>query len=95
MMSDPDSYIGKTVRMNGPCSIYFDEPTGIYYYACIIRDATACCAQGMEFELDDSYSRPDDYPAEGEEIVVEGTFDTYTDGKYLYCTLRDARLVDG
>lgn len=95
MVSNPDSYIGKTVRMEGPCSVYQDENTGVLYYACIIQDATACCAQGMEFELDETYDRPDDYPKEGEEVTVEGTFDTYMENGYLYCTLRDGRLIDG
>lgn len=95
MVSNPDDYIGKTVRMEGPCSIYYDEASGIYYYACIIQDATACCAQGMEFELDETYDRPEDYPEEGEEVVVEGTFDTYMENGYLYCTLRDGQLIDG
>ena len=46
----------------------------------IIQDATACCAQGMEFVLTDEYSYPDDYPDEGSEITVMAVFDTYQEG---------------
>lgn len=53
---------------------------------------TACCAQGMEFVLTDDYSYPNDYPREGDEITVTGVFDTYMEGDYMYCTLRDANL---
>ena len=92
MMTDPGSYIGKTVKMSGVYAVYHDESTGKYYHACIISDATACCSQGIEFELKSGYSYPDDYPEEGGEICVTGTFDTYEEGEYTYCTLRNASL---
>ena len=50
MLTTPDNYIGKTVKMNGAFNIYQDEKTDQNYYACIIQDATACCSQGLEFE---------------------------------------------
>ncbi len=93
MMSYPEEYIGKTVKMEGPFSVYHDEASGNYYFACIIRDATACCAQGIEFVLKDERSYPDDYPEVGAEIRVVGVFDTYLEGGYTYCTLRNAELV--
>lgn len=92
MMYEPDSYIGKTVKMDGLYAVYHDENTGNNYFACIIQDATACCAQGMEFVLTEEYSYPEDYPEEGTNIVVTGTFDTYMEGEYQYCTLREAHL---
>lgn len=94
MMSKPDDYLGKTVKMDGQYTVYHDDITGADYYACIIQDATACCAQGIEFILKEDYAYPDDYPQEGEEIVVVGVYDTYMEGEYQYCTLRDAVLVD-
>ena len=69
--------------------------SGIYHYACLIQDATACCAQGIEFELNETYDHPEDYPSEGEEVIVEGVFDTYMEKGYTYCTLRDGVLIDG
>lgn len=92
MVSDPDKYIGRTVRMRGDFASYHDETGGRYYFGCIIRDATACCAQGIEFVLTDDYVYPDDYPEEGSEVTVTGAFDTYREGESLYCTLRDAVL---
>ena len=92
IMVNPDDYIGKTIRMGGAYNIFVDETTGMTYYYCVIQDATACCAQGIEFILTDDYKYPDDYPDEGENITVVGNFDTYMEGEYLYCTLRDAVL---
>ena len=93
MMASPEQYIGKTVKMDGLFAYYHDEATGNYYFACIIQDATACCAQGIEFVLTEDYVYPDDYPEVDEEICVVGVFDTYQEGDYTYCTLRKAKLV--
>lgn len=93
MIVDPDAYMGKVVRMEGVYTVYNSEETGNHYTSCIIQDATACCAQGMEFVLTDNYSYPDDYPEEGDIVEVVGVFDTYREGEYLYCHLKDAKLV--
>ncbi|MBO4678395.1 MAG: hypothetical protein J5626_01855 [Lachnospiraceae bacterium] len=92
IMVNPDDYIGKTIRMGGAYNIFVDETTGMTYYYCVIQDATACCAQGIEFILKDDYKYPDDYPEEGTNVTVVGRFDTYMEGEYMYCTLRDAVL---
>ncbi len=93
MMVSPEQYIGKTVKMDGLFAYYHDEAAGNYYFACIIQDATACCAQGIEFVLTDEYTYPDDYPAANAEICVVGVFDTYEENGNTYCTLREARLL--
>lgn len=93
MMVTPGDYIGKTVKMNGAFDYYHDEATGKYYFACIIKDATACCASGIEFELAGEYVFPDDFPEVGDDVCVIGVFDTYTEGEYTYCTLRNARML--
>ncbi len=93
MMVSPEEYIGKTIKMKGPFSFYHDEITDNNYFACIIQDATACCAQGIEFILTEDYSYPDDYPRADEEICVVGVFDTYLEDGYEYCTLRNAKLL--
>ncbi|MCR5212003.1 MAG: hypothetical protein K6C41_05575 [Lachnospiraceae bacterium] len=93
MMVSPEDYIGKTVKMKGAFAHYHDEATDNHYFACIIKDATACCAQGIEFVLTDDYVYPDDYPQVDEEICVVGVFNMYQEGNYTYCTLRNATLL--
>ena len=93
MMTSPENYLGKTVKMDGTFASYHDEASDKYYFACIIQDATACCSQGIEFVLTEDYSYPDDYPTEGDEICVVGVFDTYTEGEFTYCTLRNAKKL--
>ena len=90
MMTSPGDYVGKTVKMDGLFAYYHDEAADAYYFACFIQDATACCAQGIEFVLAGDHVFPDDYPEPGDGIRVIGVFDTYREGNDLYCTLRDA-----
>ena len=90
LYGDPESYVGKTVRMKGIFAVYEDEVNQKNYYACIIADATACCSQGLEFELSGQHTYPDDYPELGTDITVTGTFQLYQEGEGLYCHLTDA-----
>ena len=99
MMTSPQDYIGKTVKMNGQFALYQATdangqpvPDQIYF-ACVIADATACCQQGLEFVLAGDYKYPDDYPEPGTEITVVGEFQTYMEGTQQYCHLVNAELV--
>lgn len=92
MVSVPQNYIGKVVKMHGQFAFYEDHRTGNRYYACIISDATACCSQGLEFVLSGSHSFPDDYPEESAEITVVGIFETYIENGTMYFRLADAKL---
>ena len=93
MMMTPDDYIGKVVKMDGAFTVFHDDGSSDYFFACIVKDATACCAQGIEFQLAGEHSYPKDYPYEGDEICVVGVYDTYKDGDSTYCTLKNAKIV--
>ena len=93
MVMEPDEYIGTTVKMDGTFIHYYDEEKDKHYFACIIQDATQCCAQGIEFEPTDDYVYPDDFPEDGEEICVMGVFDKYSEDGNNYLTLRNAVLL--
>ncbi len=90
MLSTPRNYIGKTVRMRGDYSFFYDKVTDLMYHACLIKDATACCAQGLEFVLNDDYKYPEDYPNPGDEVTIVGQFNFYNEGDYIYYNLIDA-----
>lgn len=91
MMNSPESYVGKMIRMNGKLAVY--EYPERNYYTCIIADATACCQQGVEFLWAGNHKYPDDYPNEGDGIIVTGIFDIYYEGENKYCQLKNASLV--
>ena len=95
MVYEPEQYIGKTVKMQGLFAT--QEYNGARLFACIVQDATACCAQGLEFEMAEALVYPDDYPEPGEEITVVGTFDTYKEehdeNYYIYLVLRNSHFL--
>lgn len=94
-MVAPDDYIGKTIKIEGTYYASFYEPTQKYYHYCIIKDAMACCSQGLEFVWEDGeHIYPDEYPKEDTDVVVTGVFETYTEegDSNVYCRLKDATL---
>lgn len=85
IVSNVKKYEGMTVKMAGQLAVYRDDESDDVFFACVIADATACCAQGLEFVPSDaSYSKgivdgsaPEWFREDGD-IVVTGTFSAYT-----------------
>lgn len=92
MMAKPEDYIGKQIKMQGNFCVYEGDKQN--YFSCLIQDATACCAQGLEFELKGEHQYPEDYPDVDAEITVVGTFDTYEEDGYTYCVIREADMQE-
>lgn len=90
MVNGDTDYSGKTVRAKGTFDYYLDPDTKKEYFAVLIADAAACCAQGIEFELAGEHKYPEDYPELGSEIVVHGIFNTYEDDYGTFVQLKDA-----
>ena len=92
MMYEPEPYLGKMIRMAGYYNCFNDTERGIVYHACIIPDATACCAQGIEFVRYGEYSWPEDYPETGTGIVVTGRLEIYEEDGRKYLHLVDSEM---
>ena len=95
MMVPPQDYVGKTIRISGLYDVYEDAGTGNTYFACVIPDATACCAQGIEFLWAGEHTYPDDYPEPGCEMTMTGRFETYEEDGAEYIRLADAEVEWG
>ena len=98
LYNDPAHYLGKTVKARGGFSIYQLVTDGVLQpdpvsYACIISDAAACCAEGMEFVLKGDLTYPDDSPELGAEITVIGEFQSYEENGMTWYHLANARLA--
>ncbi len=89
IMSEPDQYVGKIIKMTGVAATYHDDNDGNDYYACIIQDATACCSQGIEYVL----AKDKTYPKKDSEITVVGRFEPYKINDTQYYTLKDSMLI--
>lgn len=93
MMAYPSLYEGKTVKMEGQYYALYVEADKTYYMYCLISDALGCCTQGMEFVWGDgSHVYPDEYPTDKTEVVVSGTFKTYTQDGNTYCCIDNATM---
>ena len=97
MQEEPNKYIGKIIKMSGPFVPYDSTDDNYCFPAILIKDATACCASGIEFLL---YGVPlcskkggNGYPLYEEEATIIGRFETYIEGRYLYIHLVDAIWV--
>ena len=89
IMQTPADFRGKTIKIRGKHMVSHDPQKNVYHHACVIYDATACCMQGMEFELVDG-----NYPPNDSEITLIGRFDTYTIQKIDNPILRDAQVSE-
>jgi len=95
IMTNPDGYFGKTIKMNGPYAVSFYDKTGQYYHYIVIEDATACCQAGVEFIWDGDHTYPDDYPEVKTMIEVVGVFKSYEElGRaYYYLAVDDIMTI--
>lgn len=93
MLSNPEPYIGKKIKMKGQFIPYQNQDKSNFYPAVLIADALACCAQGIEFELQGNPAYPEGYPELQSDITVVGTFDTYVEDGYRFCHLVDSVIV--
>lgn len=89
MMYCPDDYVGKIVRMQGQNINSYYDVTEQTYHSVLIADATACCAQGLEYVLADDSA---EYPDDDLDITVTGEFELYEELGMMYCRLKSAQL---
>ncbi len=90
MMYVPEQFVGKVVRMRGAFAVYTDMFETVFYPAVIVADATACCAQGLEFLLEGNPPYPQGYPEVDDIVTVVGTFELYEEDGEYYCRLQNA-----
>ncbi|HHU84976.1 MAG TPA: hypothetical protein GXZ23_07420 [Clostridiales bacterium] len=90
MQYEYDSLSGQTVRMSG--IFYVFEDMGNRYFLCLVNDAAICCPVGLEFDLGDEYSYPEDYPAIGTFITIVGTLNYYTENEEVWLKLHDTTI---
>ena len=87
MLQNPSDYIGKVIKMKGIFVVYQNYDATMFYPACQIQDATACCASGIEFLMPDRGN-----PTVGNEITVMGTFESYLEDSDVYYRLVDTTV---
>ena len=89
MLNAPDDFIGQRFKIRGTYDEQYWDQTNLTYHYIVIADATACCAQGLEFVLTDSGAA---YPRLGEEFEISGIFGTYEEDGLNYIRI-DADII--
>ena len=91
VVQDPESYAGKTFKIYGNSYTFPTTEGKSMTHYCLIKDALACCAQGLEFISSNSDEK---YPDDGDEIVVTGTLESYMveDIPMPLCRLVNAKI---
>ena len=84
LMIKPNDYYGKTFMVDGYFDTMYNDDLGVRYYFVVVPDATACCAQGLEFKLPEGTVYPDDYPEPGTDIRVRGVLGSYEENGQPY-----------
>ena len=90
IITQADDYVGQKIKMRGTYAVYGEK--GQYLYACEIKDATACCSQGLEFVLTDPNGYPEYDPAMPAEIEVTGVITTCVEDGQTFVIIKDASL---
>ena len=77
MLIMPEEYVDKTIKVTGAFEIYPNENGEIDFFTLTVMDATACCKEGIDFIWAGNHTYPDDYPEQGQEITITGTYKSF------------------
>ena len=90
IIRDSEEHVDEVFRIRGIYRRSTQTDNGRIYHACVVPNENEAYTQGMEFILGPAYNYPDDYPEEGQEIVVTGVFKLYLDNGSTYAVLAGA-----
>lgn len=97
IMQGPDNFIGKTMKIKGEySSAYFGKTQQFYHFISVV-DQITCCQETMEFILAGKKKTIQDYPYEGDQIELTGTFKKYIEEEkpFYHLVVNDVIVLDG
>ncbi len=89
MMINPLDYMGQTIKLEGEFYWEYYQPLDETYYFVIIKDATGCCPQGLEFVNNSDV----EFPESGTVIEMVGVFDKYQEGNNEFFRITTDEIV--
>lgn len=96
----PKDYIGKVIKITGEFAHFpkmdrhGNPVSDKEILVCVVSDAMACCAMGLEFIPEEESSFSDNYPNDGAKITVTGVCDIFIDesGYFTIIQLNNAHI---
>lgn len=93
MYEHPSNYYQKKIRLNGKFATAFDEPTQQRFYYCVVYDTAGYCNVPLIFIPTDEMVYPDDYPEEGGDITIQGTYELMYSNNEMYVVIKDTTVI--
>lgn len=89
MLTEFDEYMGDTVKIKGHYAIVPIADYDITVHLIMLLDELMCCQGFLEFRLPEGA----DYPQEGEEIMIVGTYIMYQDAMGQFPVIEVSQIV--
>lgn len=89
MYAEPWNYLGAVICIRGTLGLY-ESIKGRRSYMVMVQDASACCAQGIEFEAKNEDLFDNNLLDYDDEIIVTGRFELFQEDGYSRIHLVDA-----
>lgn len=91
MISDPESYVDKTLKLEGYVEFYYIQSFDETIYFIVINDATGCCPQGIEIQFPAEIVPPEDFV----DVLIKGKVCTeeYEGNNYVYIDIAEMELM--
>ncbi len=92
VFTEPDSFIGKTIRVSGETRSSVDPETDEPFYTIVIKEVSDEYPYGIEYALADAGA----YPKDGEKATITGTFKADDSGPSTIYRIDKATIkIDG
>jgi hypothetical protein len=94
--SNPNSYMGRSIRVNGIYYAFSFDDTNQYYHYVLTVYGDDCCWEGLEFILNDNHVYPDYSPEEQMKIEVVGIYSNYEEHgqRYYYLAVDEVAVLN-
>ncbi|MFI3251443.1 MAG: hypothetical protein R3Y07_10870 [Eubacteriales bacterium] len=89
MLSEYDTYEDKTIKMRGHYASVFIADYGVTVHLVMLLDELACCQGFLEFVLPEG----EQYPEEGEEIMITGVYVMYEDEMGIFPVIEVDKIL--
>ena len=84
ILTNPENYIGKRVRMSGNYYYMTSQDRSMRYHYIAVEPGDSCCVRGLEFAWDADGAFPDGFPNEWADIEITGVYASYTESGETY-----------